>query len=742
MLIRNEPNNNDDSNNKSLSEKLLDKLNISGLDKNKIESALLKLDRNENGKLDINELVILDIMSKSKEISKQFDLDGDSEISEDEKDLYKQIKTGLESIQEEEFTQLSESEKLSLAKKKFDKDQDGEFSNRELRNLYRIANGRNASYIFDLDGDRKVSEVEKNLYKKLKDNIISEKKETYSQLSEEEKLDLAKSKFDGNKDGQLSDRELNALNSVVNNGRYGAFLDLDGDLNVSEQEAEIYQQIRDSIIEEKKETYNQLTEEEKLDLAKSKFDRNKDGQLSDRELNALNSVVNNGRYGAFLDLDGDLNVSEQEAEIYQQIRDSIIEEKKETYNQLTEEEKLDLAKSKFDRNKDGQLTGRELSSLGRVVNSNRFNSEYDLDGDGLISSEERNLYVSTHESILDNYFKDTIESLFNTNNKAEIIQSLTLLDMQIDNNIEFMNKLTKTLEERSGERIESLADFLADKFGVIYSGEPRHLNASNLKFIEVKGLELYQPNNDDFAQILFGSDAELRFDYNYIDTLQTSPPEATRFSFGKAFNISSGDRLIDNFATVNSNVIETHQGSLESTIMNELAHKNLLDLFENPKYLNASFNFFRGDDETNTKYKWIDNNNQFNEFMSDVASITVDPKFKTMQMIKNAAFDVNRRGYEASHEYIEKTFNEQFPSIFNSDIGSPAETLFKEAKLWDNDEFETKFNEFIQDYDPGLNLNFNNFTEILKQAMTTDANDLMDHLRDNHSDKLNLITIQ
>ena len=401
-----------------------------------------------------------------------------------------------------------------------------------------------------------------------------------------------------------------------------------------------------------------------------------------------------------------------------------------------------MAKSKFDRNKDGQLTGRELSSLGRVVNSNRFNSEYDLDGDGLISSEERNLYVSTHESILDNYFKDTIESLFNTNNKAEIIQSLTLLDMQIDNNIEFMNKLTKTLEERSGERIESLADFLADKFGVIYSGEPRHLNASNLKFIEVKGLELYQPNNDDFAQILFGSDAELRFDYNYIDTLQTSPPEATRFSFGKAFNISSGDRLIDNFATVNSNVIETHQGSLESTIMNELAHKNLLDLFENPKYLNASFNFFRGDDETNTKYKWIDNNNQFNEFMSDVASITVDPKFKTMQMIKNAAFDVNRRGYEASHEYIEKTFNEQFPSIFNSDIGSPAETLFKEAKLWDNDEFETKFNEFIQDYDPGLNLNFNNFTEILKQAMTTDANDLMDHLRDNHSDKLNLITIQ
>ena len=198
---------------------------------------------------------------------------------------------------------------------------------------------------------------------------------------------------------------------------------------------------------------------------------------------------------------------------------------------------------------------------------------------------------------------------------------------------------------------------------------------------------------------------------------------------------------IENSAVIDSNVIQKYENDnfelvKNATILNELAHKNIKKIFENPEKFTTDINFFNNV-SSYSPLSTINNNQEFNEFMSDYASTTIDRKGSTRSLLMRSSAGFDNEAYHATNSYTETIFKQYLGSKGVDE--TEADNFYINLKDMDIFNFESNFNQFATDNNLGNNINFNDFSNEYATKMRELAEMMMEYLRDNKASELSSI---
>ena len=271
-----------------------------------------------------------------------------------------------------------------------------------------------------------------------------------------------------------------------------------------------------------------------------------------------------------------------------------------------------------------------------------------------------------------------------------------------------------------------LTEYLANNFNIILA----YQDSGNYAFIPIQGkVKELKAENTSFAEIFFSHRYE-NFDYKYIESNLKAPEtlNPTGTILGYSLSVEYNDRLVENCAIINNNHINKIGADTENVIINELAHKNLKRIFKDAdNILGINHNFFN-----HYKFKFIENNKQFNELMSDIASMSFNEEAATIRILIGVAKGINSANYHASHTISKNSLNAYLASKNLST--HHIDKIWQEMKTWDFKEFKAKFNSYPEPQQS--NIQFNEFILLLEDQMLEIGNELMEYLEKNYAEYL------
>ena len=783
-----------------------------------------------------------EFLTNTKNHTRKFDLNGDQQISDEERNIYQEIYSEFMTNKNTEFNNLTELERNNMIKSTFDTDGDSTLNSDEFDDLQYMINNGIESDSMDLDGNYIVTRSEKNIIKDFIENEIDNQKNQFNNRNQLERLNQAKSLLEKNQDGTLNRIEMRMLDLIVNSNDDEIFkkYDLNGDALITSQDRLVYTELRDSIradgvnnfsslsLNEKKaqilaffetdsiETvseenylkfkklideskldisnfespfdldgnigisseeatlfnnifqeiqdfrtarYDSMTDDQKKFLAASRFDFNKDGDLNNSvsntgktEIEFLRDELSAPEDTTIFDLNNDGDIDTEEINIfssmlseidsdpsyYENLFTTMTNASKNEFAALTRDEKLAVAKTVIDKNKNGEIDDLEIKVLKNLLKYDKIPPELDLDGDLNISSEEKKLLA---HFVVPDIFRVNLDAI--NQDKTDVDGNMILFSNMYEGGslYDFMNNLAISLEEKSSyDGSIPISEFIAIEYGFTFSANFR--SGFEPMLDKVREVTDFTPTNTEFAEVLLGSTNKDKFDYRYID-LDSSNDQINGYSqFGYSWLVLNGEgNPIENSAVIDSNVIQKYENDnfelvKNATILNELAHKNIKKIFENPEKFTTDINFFNNV-SSYSPLSTINNNQEFNEFMSDYASTTIDRKGSTRSLLMRSSAGFDNEAYHATNSYTETIFKQYLGSKGVDE--TEADNFYINLKDMDIFNFESNFNQFATDNNLGNNINFNDFSNEYATKMRELAEMMMEYLRDNKASELSSI---
>ncbi|NQY79933.1 MAG: hypothetical protein HRT47_06445 [Candidatus Caenarcaniphilales bacterium] len=337
--------------------------------------------------------------------------------------------------------------------------------------------------------------------------------------------------------------------------------------------------------------------------------------------------------------------------------------------------------------------------------------------------------LHSYQAIPSEYLSYTKQLLESNNQDTQLEKLNKLFQISQDGYHNFIIKFDAVLHEIDPEHNneeQKITEYLANKYGLMLA----YTDSGAYQFIKTNdAVQEFTPCNNVFADILF-SQRKANFDNHYIESSLEEPTITEGGTvLGYSLSVEYNDRLVENCAIINPKHIKKIGADRDNVIMNELAHKNLKQIFKDADHtLGQNYNFFK----ESTFSKFIENNKQFNELMSDIASISCNEESAATRMLLGVARGINSKNYHASHTITKDSINSYFSNKGIED--NKVSNFWSNIKEWDFKNFKTKFNEsaLAQNHQ----LNFNEFVLLLEDKMLDIGKDIMNHIEKNYSDYL------
>lgn len=463
----------------ALEQKIKDLVNTdSRYEKRKIARAVSNIDLDGDRLISKTESRQLKQDIRTDKYHQGFDINTDGVISKNEITLFKTAIDGLNNLVKDKFDNLSDDDEKSYAQMQFDLDQDGAIDDDELKKMQSVVYYSDYTKRMDLDGDSKVGITEASLYAEALSAIETSKSEKYKSqiddLVDDQELSLtdyensngitvtakdqakyiiARSKFAAKGNDKEITTEL-SLNQQIDFANHIKFVkldnshDIDGDLKLSDEEKEIYNKAFEDLKEKNLKSFKDKVSKIEQDKGISKTEAtnfyimdliksnpvNQDPSVFD--IQKLSDAIENNNYDLKYDLNGDFEVDKTEKKNIKDALKFIYDQKNNKFNQKVEsikkqkgindnhEAKKIIAQESFDIfNKD--YNENAFEDLKNILEINSYSTRLDLNQDGEVSEDERQVFADLRNEYINKRREDFI-------NKEKLDEVVKIFDNDED----------------------------------------------------------------------------------------------------------------------------------------------------------------------------------------------------------------------------------------------------------------------------------------------------------------------